>query len=114
MKVTVNYLDGYKGKLTVAAKGLPKGVNAAPVLMEKKGIASLKLIAAKDALPHNAPLTISITPEDEPATPATVALTSASVNNGVPQGFPDFIIPTSPHLWLTVLPPKPPVKKPKP
>ena len=113
VKVTVNYLDGYKGKLTVAAKGLPKGVNAAPVVMEKKGIASLKLIAAKDALPHNAPLTISITPEDEPATPATVALTSASVNNGVPQGFPDFIIPTSPHLWLTVLPPKPPVKKPK-
>ncbi|MDC0050707.1 hypothetical protein OAJ79_03655, partial [Verrucomicrobia bacterium] len=114
VKVTVNYLDGYKGKLTVAAKGLPKGVSAAPVIMEKKGIASLKLIAAKDALPHNAPLTISITPEDEPATPATAALTSASVNNGVPQGFPDFIIPTSPHLWLTVLPPKPPVKKPKP
>ena len=114
VKVTVNYLDGYKGKLTVAPKGLPKGVSAAPVIMEKKGIAILKLNAAKDAPPHNAPLTITITPEGKPATHATVALTSASVNNGVPQGFPDFIIPTSPHLWLTVLPPKPPAKKPKP
>ena len=114
VKVTVNYLDGYKGKLTVAPKGLPKGVSAAPVIMEKKGTATLKLIAAKDASPHNAPLTITITPEGKPVTPATVALTSASVNNGVPQGFPDFIIPTSPHLWLTVLPPKPPAKKPKP
>ena len=60
------------------------------------------------------PLTITITPEGKPATQATVALTSASVNNGVPQGFPDFIIPTSPHLWLTVLPAKPPAKKPNP
>ncbi|MDE2714620.1 MAG: hypothetical protein OSB74_09695, partial [Verrucomicrobiota bacterium] len=76
--------------------------------------AILKLIAAKDASPHNAPLTITITPEGKSATHATVALTSASVNNGVPQGFPDFIIPTSPHLWLTMLPPKPPAKKPKP
>ncbi|MDC0219477.1 PPC domain-containing protein [Verrucomicrobia bacterium] len=114
VKVTVNYLDGYKGKLTVAAKGLPKGVSASPVIMEKKGTATLKLIAAKDASPHNAPLTITITPDGKSATPATVALTSASVNNGVPQGFPDFIIPTSPHLWLTVLPSKPPVKKPQP
>ena len=107
VKVTVNYLDGYKGKLTVAAKGLPKGVSAAPVIMEKKGTATLKLIANNDAKPHNGPLAIMISAEDKIVRPATCALTSASVNNGVPQGFPDFIIPKTAHLWLTVLPPKP-------
>jgi hypothetical protein len=114
VKVTVNYLDGFKGKLTVTAKGLPKGVSAAPVVMEKKGTATLKLVAAKDAKSHNGPLAITISPEEKSAAqPATTALTSAGTVNGVPQGFPDFIIPTSPHLWLTVLPPKPPGKKPK-
>jgi hypothetical protein len=114
VKVTVNYLDGYKGKLTVAAKDLPKGVSAAPVVMEKKGTATLKLVAAKDAKPHNGPLAITISPGEKSAAQlATTALTSASTVNGVPQGFPDFIIPTSSHLWLTVRPPKPPEKKPK-
>ena len=108
VKVTVNYLDGYKGKLTVAARNLPKGISAVPVVMEKKGAATLKLVATKEAKLHNGPLTITISAEDKTLRPATCALTSASVNNGVPQGFPDFIIPTTPHLWLTVLPPKPP------
>ena len=111
VKVTVNFLDGYKGKLTVAVKDLPKGVSATPVVMEKKGAATLKLVAAKDAKPYNGPLLITIASGKKAATqPVTTALTSAGTVNGVPQGFPDLIIPTSPHLWLTVLPPKPPEK----
>ncbi len=106
VKVTVNFLDGYKGKLTVAAKNLPKGVSAAPVVLEKNDTAILKLIATNDAQPHNGPMAIMISAEDKNVRPATCALTSASVNNGVPQGFPEFIIPTTAHLWLTVLPPK--------
>jgi len=112
VKVTVNYLDGYKGKLTVAADGLPKGVTAEPVTVEKKGAATLKLIAALDAPSHNGPLQLTLQPEGDTASQlATVALTSSGVNNGVPQGFPEYIIPQTDRLWLTVLPPKPPEKK---
>ena len=112
VKVTVNYLDGYKGKLTVAAAALPKGVTAEPVTVEKKGTATLKLIAAQDAPPHKGLLQLTLQPEGDTAPQlATVALTSSGVNNGVPQGFPEYIIPQTDRLWLTVLPPKPPDKK---
>ena len=112
VKVTVDYLDGYKGKLTVVAAALPKGVTAEPVTVEKKGTATLKLIAALDAPSHNGPLQLTLQPESDVAPQlATVALTSSGVNNGVPQGFPEYIIPQTDRLWLTVLPPKPPDKK---
>jgi hypothetical protein len=112
VKVTVDYLDGYKGKLTVVAAALPKGVTAEPVTVEKKGTATLKLIAALDAPSHNGPLQLTLQPEGDTASQlATVALTSSGVNNGVPQGFPEYIIPQTDRLWLTVLPPKPPEKK---
>jgi len=113
VKVTVSYRDGYKGKLTVRAEGLPKGVTAAPVETEKSGTATLKLIAAKDATPAAVPLRVTVGPADKPAKAATTSLTSAGTANGVPQGFPDFIIRETAHLWLTVLPPKPLEKKPK-
>ena len=67
VKVTVNYLDGYKGKLTLAANGLPKGVTAEPVTVEKKGTATLKLIAALDAPSHNGPLQLTLQPEGDTA-----------------------------------------------
>ena len=76
------------------------------MVLEKNDTAILKLIATNDAQPHNGPMAIMISAEDKNVRPATCALTSASVNNGVPQGFPEFIIPTTAHLWLTVLPPK--------
>ena len=112
VKVTVNYLDGYKGKLTVAAAALPKGITAEPAIIEKKGTATLKLIAAADAPSHNGLLRLTLQPEGKEAPQSvTVALTSSGVNNGVPQGFPEYIIPQTDRLWLTVLPPKPPGKK---
>ena len=111
VKVTVNYLDGYKGKLTVAAD-LPKGVTAEPLVMEKQGTATLKIVAAPDAPAHNGPLKLTLKPEgDTPPDAITVALTSSGVNNGVPQGFPEYIIPQTDRLWLTILPPKPPPPK---
>lgn len=111
VKVTVNYLDGYKGKLTVSAE-LPQGVKAEPVILEKQGTATLKLIAAQDAPTHNGLLQITVKPESGDPARATVALTSSGVNNGVPQGFPEYIIPKTSRLWLTVLPPKPMTEKP--
>jgi len=107
MKVAVSFLDGFKGKLEVAVSGLPGGVTAESVVMEKKGDAVLKLVAAGDARPHNGPIQISVTTEDGAIEkPVTTALTSAGTSNGVPQGFPDFVIPNTASLWLTVLPPK--------
>ncbi len=110
VKVAVNYLDGFKGKLTIAATNLPEGVSATPVEMEKKGTATLKLVATTDAKLHSGPLGITIASDDKIVHAATCALTSAGVNNGVPQGFPDLIVRSTPHLWLTVLPAKPAAK----
>ena len=115
VKVTVTFRDGYKGKLKVAASALPEGVSVEPVVIEKTGTATLKFTAAQNAPKHSGPLTIGIASGSDAIhrQEVTAALTSAGTVNGVPQGFPDFIIPTSPHLWLTVLPPKPPEKKPE-
>ena len=43
--------------------------------------------------------------------PLTPEQLQEGLNNGVPQGFPEYIIPQTDRLWLTVLPPKPPEKK---
>ncbi len=113
VKVAVNYLDGYKGKLTIVAENLPKGVVAQPISQEKKGTAVLKIVARKDAPPFSGPLSLSIGPDGEESKQKKIscALTSSGVNNGVPQGFPDYIIPETSHLWITVLPPKKVEKK---
>ena len=113
VKVTVNYLDGYKGKLTVAANSLPKGVSANPVVVEKKGVVALKFVVSKDASLFSGPLSLLIGPEGAGSERKEVvcALTSSGVNNGVPQGFPEYVIPETRHLWLTILPPKKAVKK---
>jgi len=107
VKVTVNYLDGYKGKLTVAADSLPRGISANPVVVEKKGVAALKLVASKDAALFNGPLSLSVSAAEGGERKEVIcALTSSGVNNGVPQGFPEYVIPETRHLWLTILPPK--------
>ena len=112
VKVTVNYLDEYKGKLTVSAASLPKGVSADPVVVEKKGVATLNLVAAPDAPFFSGPLALSVSAEEGGKRKNIIcALTSSGVNNGVPQGFPDYIIPETTHFWLTVLPPKKVEKK---
>jgi hypothetical protein len=107
VKVTVNYLDGYKGKLTVTASPLPEGVSVNPVVIEKKGVATLKLVASKDAALFNGPLSLSVSAAERGVRKEVIcALTSSGVNNGVPQGFPEYVIPETRHLWLTILPPK--------
>jgi hypothetical protein len=45
---------------------------------------------------------------------AVVDLTSSTVNNGVPGGFPRLVIASTDHIWLTVTPrPEPKGEKPK-
>ena len=108
VKVTVKYLDGLKGKLTIQAQALPDGVTAEPVELTMSGTATLKLVADKDAKPFNGPLRLAARTGDSSEWQSVVcALTSAGVNNGVPQGFPHYVIPETSLLWLTVLPPKP-------
>ena len=111
VKIAVKYTNGYKGKLQLRAKSLPKGVTAGPVEVAKAGEAKLILKAAKDAPPANIPLALELAEaKDGTVVPIQCELTSSGVVNGVPQGFPDLIIPASAELWLTVLPPKPPEK----
>ena len=108
VKVAVKYLDGLKGKLMVQAQALPDGVKAEPVELTKSGTATLKLIAAKEAKLFNGTLRLAARTGDSSEWQSVVcALTSAGVNNGVPQGFPHYVIPETSLLWLTVLPPKP-------
>ncbi len=114
VKIAIKFSNSYKGKLELRAKSLPKGITAKPIEVTKAGEAKFMLVAAIDAKSVNLPLALELAEVDgEIVVPVQCKLTSASTVNGVPQGFPDFIIPISPHLWLTVLPPKPP-EKPKP
>ena len=107
VKVSVNYLDGYKGKLTVSAAKLPKGVSAQSVVLEKKGVATLKFVASEDAPLFSGPLSLLVSTEGGAERKEILcALPSSGVNNGVPQGFPEYVIPETRHLWLTILPPK--------
>ena len=111
VKIAVKYSNGYKGKLQLRAKSLPKGVTAKPVEVTKAGEVKFILKAAKDALPANLPIALELAEaKDGAVVSVQCELTSSGVVNGVPQGFPDFVIPASPELWLTVLPPKPPEK----
>jgi len=107
VKVAVKYLDGLTGKLTVQAQALPEGVTVEPEELTKSSTATLKLIASKEAKPFNGPLRLAARVGVIDEWQAIVCpLTSAGVNNGVPQGFPDYVIPETSSLWLTVLPPK--------
>jgi hypothetical protein len=111
LKIAIKYNNGYKGKLQLRAKSLPKGVTASPIEVVKAGETKFILQAAKDAPPANLPLALELAEaKNGVVVPIQCELTSSGVVNGVPQGFPDFIIPASPQLWLTVLPPKPPEK----
>jgi len=72
----------------------------------------LKFVVSKDAPLFSGSLSLSVSAEEGGARKEVIcALTSSGVNNGVPQGFPEYVIPETRHLWFTILPPKKVEKK---
>lgn len=135
VKVKLKFHHDYHGRLLLHVPTLPAGVTVSsvevdtserpetkidpktgklppPKFMLSREI-TMEIKADKEAPPINAPLQIYVREVDgQQFVPVECDLTSAGMDNGVPQGFPEFIVPRSPHLWLTViLPPKPPTPK---
>jgi hypothetical protein len=106
LKITLRRLEGFRGKLTASCVGLPGCVSAVPVTAdEKQKEITLVVKAPSDAEPFNGPVDVRIR-EEEGGREWTVAheLVSTTLNNGVPQGFRDLLIRSSPVIWLTVRP----------
>lgn len=116
VKVAVNRLQGFAGKLSVQTVGLPDGVSATPVdVPETAGEAVLRWIATTNAAPTNAVIRIEATDSANSQVRVAVQdLVSAGENNGVPQGYRRLVRESVSDLWLTVLPvPTPKEEKPK-
>ena len=107
LKLTARRSEGFKIRLTSTVTGLPAGLTAAPVeLGETAKEITLELVAAADAAPFNGPVRIQLqadTASPGAAYPAVHELVSTTLNNGVPQGFRDLVITSTPDVWLTVL-----------
>lgn len=105
IKVTARRLQGFNTKLTASVAGLPEGLSSSPVEMggTEKEI-TLEVTAAPDAPPFSGPIQVEFREENSDAVRTAVhELVSTTLRNGVPQGFRDLVITSTPHLWLTVL-----------
>ena len=105
LKVAVKRTNGFKAKLQLAAKNLPGGVTVPPVdVPEKDGEVTLKISANADVKSASQAFTLVLR-ETETGTdhPARYFMTTSSEDNGVPQGYTELVIPSTEHLWLTVL-----------
>jgi hypothetical protein len=111
VKVTVRRFEGWKTKLVAAVTGLPDDVCATPVeLGPSAKEATLQLTADPAAKPFSGPIRIVLREENSDTVRLAVhELISTALDNGVPQGFRDLVIPTTDQVWLTV-PPAPPAK----
>jgi hypothetical protein len=118
VKVTVKRANGFKAKLTLAAKELPEGVTAADVAVpEKDGEVTLKFTATPEVKAASQPVQLVLR-ETEGGAEHAVAfpLIKGGEDNGVPQGYNELVIDAVDRLWLTVIaaPPKPGTPKPEP
>lgn len=104
VKVILKRANGFKAKLQLAAKNLPEGVTAPDVdIAEKAGDATLKLIAAAEAMPTGQPIQLFLRdPESGVEHPVRFLMTATSENNGVPAGYTELVIDSTDQLWLTV------------
>ncbi len=109
VKVAVRRLQGFKGRLTASAEGLPPGVSACAVEVgEKDKEFTLQLEAEPGAPASAGAFRIAFAAAAGPAPgPAVHSLVSTTTDNGVPQGYRDLLIPVTEQLWLTVLVPPP-------
>lgn len=110
IKVTVTLKHGYQKKLKLAAKNLPAGTNFAEVeVPEKGGEVKLSITAEPTAQAASQPFQLVLREVEGGAeTPVVYSMVSTTENNGVPQGYRQLLINTTPELWLTVIVPPPP------
>lgn len=111
IKVTARRLEGFKTKLVASVTGLPDDVCAPPVEVgESAKEFSLQLTADPAAKPFSGPIGIVLREANSDTLRTAVhELISTALDNGVPQGFRDLVIPATEQIWLTV-PPAPPAK----
>lgn len=105
VKVIARRVQGFKAKLTATWVGLPEGVTANPAQVgESDKDVTLELVAATGAEPFMGPVELQFQEEgSEVVHPGLFELVSTTLNNGVPQGFRELVIPATKKLWLTVL-----------
>jgi len=110
IKITARRSYGFATKLAGSVTGLPEGLTAGPFeLGEKDKEVVLKLTASAEAAPFSGPFEIQFKDENTHTAFAGVhELVSSSLRNGVPRGFRDLVITSTPGIWLTVVPPPPP------
>ncbi len=114
VKIHLERKNGFESRYTLHAAGLPEWVGAVPVEVgEKATEAVVRLTAPEGAALWNGPFGLVLRPPSGPEVKVTDELISTSVNNGVPGGFLELVVPETAHLWLSVLPKpaEPPSKK---
>ena len=105
IKVIIERRNGFECPYVLQATGLPEGLGATPVEVgEKAKEAVMRLTAPEGATLWNGSFALVLRPPSGPEIQVVDELISTSVNNGVPGGFLDLVIPETPHLWLSVLP----------
>lgn len=106
IKVTLRRLEGFRGKIVASLTGLPECVSTEAVTADdKQKEITLAVKAPSDAAPFNGQVGIRIIEEDGGREwNAVHELVSTTLNNGVPQGFRDLLIRSSPVIWFTVRP----------
>lgn len=104
IKATVKPVNGFKGKVLLAAKNLPEGVSAPDIeVPEKGGEVTLKLNADTSAAAASQPIELVLREADSGKEhPVTYSMITTGNNNGVPQGYTELVINSTDQLWLTV------------
>ncbi len=105
LKISLERKHGWNGKLDVIPRDLPEGVRGEPVAIgEKEQEGVLKLITATNAAPFNGVFRLDAA-DGTNRWPVLHEFVRTSVDNGVPQGFRELVVPSTDQLWLTVPPP---------
>jgi len=99
MKLNLNRLNGYKGKLAADIKGLPAGVSVkGDDLADKGGEVKLVLTAAEDAAPFSGPIQVVIVPA--PGKDGKSRIASFVLKDKDAPG--DLLLNETTNAWLTV------------
>lgn len=109
IKVTLRRLEGFKGSIVASVIGLPDCLAAPEVTADdKQKEIALTVKAPADAAPFSGLVAVHLrATEGAGFWKASHELVSTTLNNGVPQGYRDLLIRTTPGVWLTVAPPGP-------
>ena len=104
LKFKVERLRGHTNELTARLGGLPEGVSAlATNLPAKGGDFEISIVASTNAAPFSGPIHLYVLDQNSREERLIEhALTSRSIDNGVPQGYLTLLVESIDHCWLTV------------